>query len=138
MNPEWLPGWWVESAVCKWLAGPGRMLTPTLVHVAVLALEVAVLRAYGKLPHAQRRRAERSAWVLFMIHAFLWVITLSAIDGGLSYRASAFVWGLVVCVLAVRAQRRVVRVPDQPDPYSRRNHPDFARLRGDQVPERTA
>jgi hypothetical protein len=138
MNPEWLPEWWVQSAVCQWLMHDGRMLVPTIVHAAAFAIELALLREYRKFPAEQRKKAERAGWLLFFIHLLLVVAGTAALDGGVGYAASAIVWGVLVCALAARALRRTRHLPEpaaQADPYARHTRPDFARLQPNNLPK---
>lgn len=140
MNAEWLPDWWVQSAVCQWLMHGGRMLVPTVVHIATFAIEFGMPRLQRKLPEEQRAKAERSVRVLIVIHLLLFVAGMAALDMGVSYTASAVVWGLLISALASRSLRQTKHLPEppeKPDPYARHLQPDFAKLRADKLPERT-
>ncbi|MEZ5992041.1 MAG: hypothetical protein R3E76_06790 [Planctomycetota bacterium] len=137
MTPEWLPDWWTQSPAYQWLAGPGRWLLPSLMHAACLAIEINILRAYARLPYKEKAPAERSVWIVMMLHLLAFVVSLSAIDSGVFYYYGSGLWGVLAVLLAASAIRRLKHSTPEADSYERQSRPDFARLRGEAVPERT-
>lgn len=104
---EWYPDWWLEHPVYLFLAGwgSGRLLLPSLVHAALLALEIASFKELCRQPGKEGRHARIAARVVFFAHGLICLFGTAALDGHVGYFYSPVLWGLFSLLFAVRAMR---------------------------------
>lgn len=104
---EWYPDWWLEHPVYLFLAGwgSGRLLLPSLVHAALLALEIASFKELVRLPGKEGRHARIAARVVFFCHGLIVLMGIGALDGHAGYFYSPVLWGLFALLFAARALR---------------------------------
>ena len=104
---EWYPQWWLEHPVYLWLSGfgQGRLLVPSLLHAAILALEICAFRVLWKQRGKPGQSAKRDAWVVLMLHAMIWILTLGMLDTHVTYFYAPILPALISFAVAVRALR---------------------------------
>lgn len=100
---EWYPQWWLEHPAYLYLAGPGRLLVPSLIHAAILGLELATLREFSRYSGVAGRNARVAiAWVI-VFHALVVLFGLAALDMHVGYFYSPVLSSLIALLMAVRA-----------------------------------
>jgi len=113
---EWYPDWWLEHPLYLFLAqwGSGRLLLPSLVHAALVALEIASFKELVRMPGKEGRHARIAARVVFFAHGLIVLMGLATLDGHVGYFYSPVLWGLFALLFALPATRLARKRPTPP------------------------
>jgi CHASE2 domain-containing sensor protein len=82
---EWYPEWWVQHPIIVSLGGPSRMLLPTLLHGALLTLELVAYNYFGEVGGVASRRGRSAFRIMIICHVLLVLLSFSALDNFFLY-----------------------------------------------------
>lgn len=132
MTTEWLPDWWLNSEIYKWMAGPGSWILPTFLHTASLVLEITVFSRLAVAHPKNRNRVHLWLYMVLAIHLITFIGTLTLLDGGHMYRFWSALWTLCVLWIALAALVSIRRA----DARTRKIQEKYAKLRDGKSIER--